>query len=129
VGYRVTDLGGGTWRYEYAVYNMYSDRSAGSFSVPIPTGVTPSNIGFHDVDYHSGEPYTNTDWTATVAGGSITWSTQTFGVNPNANALRWGTTYNFRFDAARAPGNVTATLGLFKPGTPTQVTVGVRGPQ
>ena len=28
---------------------------------------------------------------------SITWNTETFAQNQNANAIRWGTMYNFRF--------------------------------
>jgi hypothetical protein len=62
LGYRVTDLGNGRWHYEYAIQNLNSHRSVGSFSVPIANGVTTSNVGFHDVDSHSGEPYDLTDW-------------------------------------------------------------------
>jgi len=76
VGAKVSDLGSGQWHYEYAVQNLNSHRSAKSFSVPFdPTGVV-TNIGFHDVDYHSGEPYSGADWTATVSNGVITWTTQ-----------------------------------------------------
>jgi len=128
VSSRATDLGSGTWHYEYAVYNMNSDRSVGSFSVPVPAGATISNIGFHDVDYHSGDGpgnvnFSGTDWVAMLAGNAITWSTQTYALNQSANAIRWATLYNFRFDANVAPaasdGNLT--LGLFKPGTPASV--------
>ncbi|MCH7591436.1 MAG: hypothetical protein IH989_01470, partial [Planctomycetes bacterium] len=53
-------IGGGRWRYEYAVQNLNSDRGAGSFSIPLPTGAVVDGVGFHDVDYHSGEPYAAT---------------------------------------------------------------------
>src|SRR4029453_11757610 len=96
---KATALGGGMWHYEYALQNMNSDRSGQSFSVPLPGGAIVNNIGFHDVDSHSGEPYVLTDWGAAVGSGSITWSSETFAQNVNANALRWGTLYNFRFDA------------------------------
>jgi hypothetical protein len=90
------------------------------------------NIGFHDILYHSGEPYDDTDWTATVERGdgrnSITWQTSTFAENPDGNALRWGTLYNFRFDADFPPAITTATLGLFKPGSPDHYTTKVTGP-
>lgn len=120
---RVTDNGNGTWHYEYALFNQNSDRSARSFSVPVG-GATITNIGFHDVDYHSGEPFALTDWTPSIAGGMLTWiNAQSFGQNPFANALRWGTLYNFRFDANVEPdgalGNIN--IGLFKPGSPSSI--------
>ena len=112
---QATYLGGCTWHYEYAVQNMNSHQSGATFRVDLPEGVTITNIGFHDVDYHSGEPFSGADWPATVSAGAITWATQPFAVNVNANALRWATLYNFRFDADAPPtcyGNVR--LGLFR---------------
>ena len=113
---KVTDIGGGMWHYEYAVWNHNCDASGGSFSVPLPAGTTVTNIGFHDVDYHSGEIYDGTDWNAVIEPGSITWSTIPYEKNVNANALRWATMYNFRFDANIAPEYADATVGTFKPG-------------
>lgn len=121
VGANVIDNGDGTWRYEYAVFNMHSHRAAGSFSVQ--TGAPVSNIGFRDVMYHSGEPFDQTDWTSSEGAGSVTWSNgTTFNSNPNANAIRFGTIYNFRFTSTAAPVNGTVTLGMFRPGTPDTVT-------
>lgn len=131
IGYRVTDNGDGTWHYEFAVQNMNSDRAGGSFSIPVADGVTLTNIGFTDVHHHSGELQSTVDWTATVADGSITWATQTFGENPNANAIRWSTMYNFRFDANSPPVLGTGSLGLFKAGgagDPAAVSFAVLGP-
>jgi hypothetical protein len=125
---KATDLGGGWYHYEYALQNLNSDRSVGSFSIPLGPAITMQNIGFHDVEYHSGEIQDNTDWTATVTSTTITWETTPFDVNPSANALRWGSLYNFRFDANAQPGPVTATLGLFKPGTLGTVTGATTGP-
>lgn len=123
LGTRVTDNGNGTWHYEYAVFNLNSDRSGGSFIVPVPECTTITNIGFHDVSYHSGEPYDGTDWTATRADGAITWNTQTYDANVNANAIRWMTMYNFRFDADAPPLDQSVKIGLFKPGTPESMDV------
>ncbi len=85
------------------------------------------NIGFHDVDYHSGEIYDSTDWTGarvTDAGGNaVLWETESSDVNPNANALRWGTLYNFRFEADVPPLMADVTLGLFLPGSPSEMIV------
>jgi hypothetical protein len=129
VSSKATDLNNGMWRYEFAVYNMNSHRSAGSFSVPVADGVTITNIGFHDVAYRAGDGvggvnYSGTDWTANHSNGVLTWSTETEAQNPNANAIRWGTTYNFRFDADVAPadsGNVT--IGLWRSGSPALASV------
>ncbi len=129
VGSNATDNGDGTWHYEFAIYNLNSDASGGSFTIPVLPEVTVTNIGFKDVAYHSGEPFSSADWTSARNVDSVSWSTDTFASNPNANALRWSTLYNFRFDADRAPGPVVATLGLFKPNTPSQVSAGVTGPE
>ncbi len=119
---KATDLGNGNWHYEYTLHNLNSDRSAGAFSVPIFNTATVQNIGFHDVDSHSGEPYDTTDWASSFAGGSIDWSTDSFATNPDANAIRWGTMYNFWFDANSPPEQGDVTIGLFKPGTPSTLT-------
>lgn len=128
LGYDVTDNGDGTFHYEYALYNMNSTQAARSFSIPLPPGLVPTNIGFHDVEYHSGEPYDGTDWTANVTANAITWSTETHATNVNANALRWGTLYNFRFDAPVGPTAMDATVEHFAPGTGTDFTVPTLGP-
>jgi hypothetical protein len=133
VAAKATDLGDGTWHYEYAVQNMNSDRSVQALSIPVPAGVVVTNIGFHDVAYHSGDGssnvnYSGTDWTpnmvnGSVSTGAIVWQTENFVINPSANAIRWGTMYNFRFDANVAPDTTggVATLNFFKPGTPTNI--------
>ncbi len=121
LGYKVSDNGNGTWHYEYAVHNQNSDRSVGSFLVP--NGADATNIGFHDVHYHSGEPFDGTDWPGVLLDGSLTWATDSFDVNENANAIRWGTMYNFRFDSPHAPEAGEVELGLFKPGTPDSIVV------
>lgn len=116
-GYDVTDNGNGTYNYEYAVYNMYSDRSARSFSVPYPAGATIIDHGFHDLTWHSGEPYDGTDWNVTLLPGiGISWETDTFASNQNANAMRWSMMFNFYFTSDAPPAPNSATLGLFKPG-------------
>ncbi|MHC4992337.1 MAG: hypothetical protein ACYTGC_15295, partial [Planctomycetota bacterium] len=128
LGFDCTDDGEGTWHYEYALYNLNSHRAAGSFAIPIDLTTTVTNIGFHDVDYHSGEIYDGTNWSYQLADGLLTWATQPFEENENANAVRWATVYNFRFDADVAPTAVTAALGLFRPGDPEQLEVAVLAP-
>jgi len=129
VAYRVTDLGGGLWRYNYVVENISSTQSAGTWSVPAPQDVSLSNFFFRDVGYHSGEPYDGSDWTASHAGGQLTWSTtQTHAQNADANAIRWGTLYSFGFDANSQPTPGVGVIGLFAPGSGNVVTVPVEGP-
>lgn len=129
----VTALPGGSWHYEYAIQNMNSHQGGQSFSVPVPAGVSITNVGFHDVAYHSGDGPGNlnvsgVDWAAVVAGGAITWSTETFAQNQSANALRWGTLYNFRFDATAPPMSGNVTLGLFRPGIESWIALSTRVP-
>ncbi|MDZ4771733.1 MAG: hypothetical protein SGI72_01225 [Planctomycetota bacterium] len=133
VGFKTTNLGGGQFHYEYAVYNMNSDRNGGSLSIPVPSNVVVTNAEFHDVEYRNGDGnasanFTNTDWTMTRSASAVTWACETQAVDANANALRWGTTYNFRFDANTAPIAGLATLGLWKVGAPLSVTAAVEVP-
>ncbi len=125
---RVFDRGDGTWDYEYALQNLTSDRAAGTFGVPHPQNAPADSVGFHDVAYHSGEVYTATDWTMGMLGGSVTWSTTPFAEDVNANALRWGSLYNFRFTSVFPPETTTVTLGLFKPGSPESIDAITIGP-
>jgi hypothetical protein len=126
VAAKATNTGGTNWHYEYAIQNYNSDRAAQAFRVPVPAGTTvvSGSIGFHDVEYTNGEPYSGADWTGVAAGDAVTWATQTYAANVNANALRWDTIYNFWFDCNQPPSGGAATITLFKPGTPTSVSVG-----
>ena len=119
LGYKTTSLGGGMYHYEYALYNMNSDRAVGAFSLPVPANVQITNVDFHDVTYRGGDGVggvnqDGTDWPSQNASGVLSWSTTSFASNPNANAIRWGTTYNFRFDANAPPRSGTITIGTFK---------------
>lgn len=133
VGSRATPNQDGTWRYNYAVYNMNSHQSARAFEIALPEGTQTGGLGFHDVDYHSGEGeaggiYDGTDWTANVGDGFIRWETDPYEVNVNANAIRWATLYNFWFDSNLPPGAGTAMLTLFRPGTPDAIPVDIVAP-
>jgi hypothetical protein len=141
VGYKVTGPNAGVWHYDYAVFNMNLDRAIQSFEVVFP-GFPPdlSNVGFHAPPQHPGwahdgtvgdAGYSSTPWAFTVNGpppfaNSAVWNCETFAQNPNANAIRWGTLYNFRFDSSAPPAATTANIGFFKTGSPA--TVNVVGP-
>ncbi len=117
-----TSLNNGTWRYDYAVYNLNSHISGSSFTLNLPVGggATITSPEFFDPAYHSGEVYDNTPWTFSNIGQTLTWSSpSTFAQAPNTNALRWGTMYNFSFISSIAPSASTGsvTIGLFRPYT------------
>ncbi len=66
-------------------------------------------MGFHAVESHD-EPCANEPWKTEVARGAITWST-------TDSPLRWGTPYDFRFDANAQPiDSAMVSLGLCAPG-------------
>ena len=135
MGYKVTNPSAGVWHYEYALSNENLDRAIQSFSVPVG-GANISNIGFHAPPQEPAWPndgtfnnqgYSSTPWAVDQSGGSITWSTETFATNQNANAIRFGTLYNFRFDADQPPQTANATVGYFKTGSPMTVEIQAPG--
>ena len=135
VAYKVTNPSPGVWHYEYAIYNQNIDRAIQSFGLPIGSGVTMSNVGFHAPPQQPGSTFDGTTdsagfssapWTQNQTGGVMTWSSETFAQNPNANAIRWGTLYNIRFDSNRPPQTANATIGFLKTGAP--ITVQVQAP-
>jgi hypothetical protein len=113
---------GDTWHYEYALYNRHSDRGVYSFSIPIE-GATITNVGFRDIDKDPGN-----DWIPTIANGLITWSTDDYETDPNANALTYQTLFNFRFDADVPPTPSSAISGIFKPGGPDVLFIDTEAP-
>ena len=124
VGFRFEPLTNGNYAWEIAVHNLNSHLAAQGIEVELPPGAQVSNIGFHDVDYHSGEPFAGTDWTHQItANNTLLWQTDDFATDPNANALRWGTLYNFRFETDLPPHllQVPAKLHLFRPNPVTEV--------
>jgi hypothetical protein len=132
VGYKVTPNGGG-WHYEYTIYNQNLDSAIQSFSIFFGFPVPLSNVGFHAPPQHPGwahdgtlndQGYSSAPWSVDMGNGStLTWSSETLAQNPNANAIRFGTLYNFRFDSTAAPVSSNATITFFKTGSPVGVSV------
>jgi hypothetical protein len=128
VGSKLIAVGGGRYRIEVAIQNLNSDRSVQSLTLNFPQAALLTNAGFHDVPYHSNEPftgatgsYTGADWTISPGTTDIVWATETFASNQRANAIRWGTTYNFWVETDVFPNDFT--LGLFKPGVPATMSI------
>lgn len=122
---RATRLANGKFRYEYSLYNMNSDRSARALMIPMLDSIVAENVQFNGVQYHSGDGMGNVNWDGTPwstkkENHALSWATDTYQAKANANAIRWGTTYSFRFDTTAAPSfqESFANIGLFKPPMP-----------
>lgn len=135
MGYKVTGPVAGVWHYEYAINNQNMDRAIQSLTVPLGCGITLSNVGFHAPPQEPGcasdgtqnnAGFNSAPWNVSQSTSSIKWSSETMAQNQNANALRWGTTYNFRFDSNQPPQNMYAIIGFFKTGAP--IAVPIQGP-
>lgn len=120
VGVRTIPVGDG-FHNEIAIENLTSHQSVRSLNVSCSSGEI-TNPGFNDVDYQH-EPYSSDDWAPSVNESQIEWATETFDVNENANALRWSTLYSFWCDSTGCPTELT--LGLFRPGTISEVTIDI----
>jgi hypothetical protein len=138
VAYKVTGPNAGVWHYEYAIFNMNLDRAIQSFEVVFPFFPAPlNNVAFHAPPQHPGwahdgtqgdAGYSSTPWTFTLNPpppfpNSAMWNCETFAQNQNANAIRWGTLYNFRFDSTAPPSASEANISFFKTGSPVTVDV------
>ena len=97
----VTVLGGGIYRYEWALQNFDYEAQLRTFSVGVRPEMSVSNSGFGDGD---GDP--ENDWTLSVGSNLATWSA------PSDNELDWGRLYNFRMDVDAAPLD---SLALMRP--------------
>ena len=84
-----TSRRGLAYHYEYAIYNMNSDTSADGFTITFAGPATIENVGFHDIDHHSGEPYDTSDWSINADGpnGVITWSAVDMGARHQRAAV------------------------------------------
>ena len=113
----VTALGGGNYHYEFAVHNLNSDRSGRGFTVDFPAGTTISNAGFQSTPVPQRRAVlerTDVDHRDQRQQHQLG-DAQPSSVNPNANALRWGTSYNFWFDATAGDRDATSRSSSFKP--------------
>ncbi len=123
VAVKTTNLGGGRWRYDYAVMNLdfaravtqgaepnlrvVSNLGFDSFSVPVGSA-TVTDLAFSDGDLDS-----QNDWVASVGRSGVTWTA------PNAaSALNWGTMFRFSFIVNLAPVKNTVALRIATSGEP-----------
>jgi hypothetical protein len=98
-----TDLGGGRFRYVYALMNHDFDPKLGSFSIPIDELLTIEDLRFSD-----GDSDATNDWTVSIGAGQATWTA------PASSAhLDWGTalTISFIANAAQIPSAAQISRG------------------
>ncbi|HJU39145.1 MAG TPA: hypothetical protein VJ724_06190 [Tahibacter sp.] len=152
VAVKATDLGGGNWRYDYAVMNVdfarartqgtdkYSDDTdpAARFRVIHNFGFdrfsAPAYGKLDAIEFSDGDLDAANDWTVSIDNGQITWTAP---VNPAPpanvpavlNALNWGTMFRFSFVAAQAPGEAGVSLHVAEAGDPASYSATVIGPQ
>ncbi|HZJ70257.1 MAG TPA: hypothetical protein VFF36_04945 [Planctomycetota bacterium] len=108
---QTADLGGGLFRYEYALYNWDLNRKVRAVSVPCCGSA--SDFYFHDID---DQP--SNDWVPVVAGGNVTWTfpdVTLTGVKV-AGPLSYATLYNFGFTSDVPPGPRDAALTIHDAG-------------
>ena len=129
VGSKATSLGSGFYHYEYAIENQNSDRGVGAATINFPAGTQISNASWKQIDAHSGvvseDATRNAVWIQTIGATSINWhspNTYSAATPTLGSYIRWGTMYNFRFDANIAPvNNGVVTVGYYKPGSPATI--------
>jgi hypothetical protein len=115
VAMKAISLGGGLWRYHYAVMNL-------DFSRPQTEGAEPNlrvlrNLGFDnftvpvgantvtDLVFSDGDLDAVNDWVPAIRDGRLTWTATTRG-----NALNWGTMFRFSFTTNVAPSSSAVTM-------------------
>ena len=123
---RATSVGGGRWRYEYAIMNHDYNAGIASLAIALPAGVTVTNVTFHDVDRDA-----STDWVARATpGDSIRFAPKKSAMTPGgANLQKWGLLYNFGFEVDAAPSASGASSIVVGGATGQLLPVKAIGPQ
>ena len=140
VAVKATDLGGGNWRYVYAVENLdfaravtqapengpdprvLSNKGFDTFTVPIPAGANVSATTFHN-----GTVDGSGAWSVAVGSNSVTWTAS--GAGPT---LDWGSMFTFSITVNARPtvtrpqpsprGNGNVVLHVATSGSPASYT-------
>lgn len=116
---KTSDVGGGWYLYDYAVYNLDLDRQLDAFSISVDDSVNVRNITFRDSDKDA----TN-EWTMVRSNGNVRW---TMAASP-ANSLSYARLFNFRFEAQTPPVPGFGQGDMVKPGSFSYLTYAITGP-
>lgn len=109
----------GRRRFAYALQNHDFDRRIKRFHVPFNTGVGV----IENVHYSDGDGFAANDWTWTADATGITWTAPDTAVPPPAPPaeLDYASLIAFRFDSDQTAAPVEAGLGVFEPGSPSEL--------
>ena len=128
VGSRVTELAGGWYRYAWAIQNVTCNREIAGLWVGVNEGASVSSVEFHDVELH-GEGVDRAPWAFIQEDTFVGWSTESHDINPDANSIRWGTTFTYVLETNSPPAEGSLQLGLFKPGGRSTIDVPATVPE
>ena len=121
------DEGGGTWRYEVALFNLNSHR--GIAAIGLPGGVNPRDLTMSFPRSHSGETRKNLSWDTSINGDFAVFVAPSYAVDPDANAILWGTCFSFSYRSDAPPMDGAANVVMFRGPGPALVTMPVIAPQ
>lgn len=118
VAVKTTDLGGGSWHYEYALQNFDNHRGGASLRIPVCPTTSVTNVTFRDTNDNPLD-----EWTMSRSGAEMMFAA------PAGNPLDWNNIYNFGFDCDVAPdsGSVEIDQARLGPGA-LSVTVATQVP-
>ncbi|MCB9848195.1 MAG: hypothetical protein H6814_07245 [Phycisphaeraceae bacterium] len=105
--------GDGTWRYEYAVFNMNSGEATAEFTVPAHISVSIGALASSGPNHHSGEIYDTANWSGARNSNDVHWQAAAPPMGLETNSINWGLMRSFGFDADQPPTTTSATLKLF----------------
>lgn len=136
---RVTDLGNGSWRYDYALHNLDYSRPVTEGSdntlkvlrnqgfdqilIPVPAGASVSDLWFSDGDLDAGN-----DWSSSLVSGQVTWSAPQTSMM-SSNTLDWGSLYAFSMTVDRPPAAAPAQVRVAEAGMPAAHAIQTLVPQ
>jgi hypothetical protein len=111
-------LGGGAYRYTYALMNHDFDRQIQAFQIPVAPGAGVGSTTFRDLDDDPGN-----DWLPTVAPeGWVEWQAP-----DSESGLDWGTLFGFSFEGEMEPVETYAELTILETGDGTTLYIPTLG--
>jgi len=136
VASRAVDLGGGEWRYEYAIYNLNVSRELDSVCVPVG-GATVSDGDMHfpvdgyyidNSNFVNESPYGIDPWGFVKDGPNAVFTAAAPFGGLLPNTIRFGTTYTFWFTADAPPASSDRIIELGMGGGDEVLTAAVVAP-